>query len=123
MVSFPRSLFGVAEIYLPFTELKTPTFALSAGKRLWLSNVAVSIYGVAAGNRISLNFSLYTRQDRVILESGAEGSRTLDLLNAIQALSQLSYGPGMTCEGVDARLEMVTVTSHRIDCQVAKLFT
>ena len=24
---------------------------------------------------------------------GAEGSRTLDLLNAIQALSQLSYGP------------------------------
>ena len=26
-------------------------------------------------------------------ESGAEGSRTLDLLNAIQALSQLSYGP------------------------------
>src|SRR5262249_11035815 len=26
-------------------------------------------------------------------KSGAEGSRTLDLLNAIQALSQLSYGP------------------------------
>ena len=26
-------------------------------------------------------------------ESGAEGNRTLDLLNAIQALSQLSYGP------------------------------
>ena len=26
-------------------------------------------------------------------QSGAEGSRTLDLLNAIQALSQLSYGP------------------------------
>jgi hypothetical protein len=25
--------------------------------------------------------------------SGAEGNRTLDLLNAIQALSQLSYGP------------------------------
>src|SRR5690606_31575603 len=25
---------------------------------------------------------------------GAEGSRTPDLLNAIQALSQLSYGPG-----------------------------
>ena len=24
---------------------------------------------------------------------GAEGNRTLDLLNAIQALSQLSYGP------------------------------
>jgi hypothetical protein len=27
------------------------------------------------------------------LPSGAEGSRTPDLLNAIQALSQLSYGP------------------------------
>jgi hypothetical protein len=26
-------------------------------------------------------------------KSGAEGNRTLDLLNAIQALSQLSYGP------------------------------
>ncbi len=25
---------------------------------------------------------------------GAEGNRTPDLLNAIQALSQLSYGPG-----------------------------
>ena len=29
--------------------------------------------------------------------SGAEGSRTPDLLNAIQALSQLSYGPSR-CE-------------------------
>ena len=31
---------------------------------------------------------------------GAEGNRTLDLLNAIQALSQLSYGPtaGRTTE-------------------------
>ena len=27
------------------------------------------------------------------MKSGAEGSRTPDLLNAIQALSQLSYGP------------------------------
>src|SRR2546425_7149742 len=27
------------------------------------------------------------------MASGAEGNRTLDLLNAIQALSQLSYGP------------------------------
>jgi hypothetical protein len=30
------------------------------------------------------------------LPSGAEGSRTPDLLNAIQALSQLSYGPKPT---------------------------
>src|SRR5438874_7176057 len=36
------------------------------------------------------------------MTSGAEGSRTLDLLNAIQALSQLSYGPtgGKTGGGV-----------------------
>ncbi len=29
------------------------------------------------------------------LENGAEGSRTLDLLHAMQTLSQLSYGPGI----------------------------
>ncbi len=28
--------------------------------------------------------------------NGAEGNRTPDLLNAIQALSQLSYGPNRT---------------------------
>ena len=28
------------------------------------------------------------------LDSGARGTRTLDLLGAIQALSQLSYSPG-----------------------------
>ncbi len=28
-----------------------------------------------------------------LIFGGAEGNRTLDLLNAIQALSQLSYGP------------------------------
>ena len=31
---------------------------------------------------------------------GAEGNRTLDLLNAIQALSQLSYGPTPANEAV-----------------------
>ena len=30
---------------------------------------------------------------------GAEGNRTLDLLNAIQALSQLSYGPTRGMQG------------------------
>ena len=29
----------------------------------------------------------------ITCQSGAEGSRTLDLLHAMQALSQLSYGP------------------------------
>jgi hypothetical protein len=41
--------------------------------------------------------------------SGAEGSRTPDLLNAIQALSQLSYSPGSAgprCPGVSARPEL-----------------
>jgi hypothetical protein len=35
--------------------------------------------------------------ERIHRESngGADGSRTHDLLNAIQALSQLSYGPTM----------------------------
>jgi hypothetical protein len=31
---------------------------------------------------------------------GAKGSRTPDLLNAIQALSQLSYGPGRVEGGI-----------------------
>ena len=31
--------------------------------------------------------------DIIYLDGGAKGSRTPDLLNAIQALSQLSYGP------------------------------
>lgn len=30
--------------------------------------------------------------------SGAEGNRTLYLLHAMQALSQMSYGPGPTLE-------------------------
>jgi hypothetical protein len=34
------------------------------------------------------------------LSGGAKGSRTPDLLNAIQALSQLSYGPSREQESV-----------------------
>jgi hypothetical protein len=37
-------------------------------------------------NTIQMDINLY-------LSGGAKGSRTPDLLNAIQALSQLSYGP------------------------------
>ena len=36
--------------------------------------------------------SLHSRNDAGS-DGGAEGNRTPDLLNAIQALSQLSYGP------------------------------
>ena len=35
----------------------------------------------------------YIACDQSLRASGAEGSRTPDLLNAIQALSQLSYSP------------------------------
>ena len=34
-------------------------------------------------------------QSRKITDGGAKGSRTLDLLNAIQALYQLSYRPSL----------------------------
>ena len=34
------------------------------------------------------------------VSGGAKGSRTPDLLNAIQALSQLSYGPGQAEGGI-----------------------
>jgi hypothetical protein len=33
----------------------------------------------------------------IVLFGGPEGNRTLDLLNAIQALSQLSYKPDCCC--------------------------
>ena len=38
--------------------------------------------------------------ESLISNGGAEGNRTLDLLNAIQALSQLSYGPTCASEAV-----------------------
>jgi hypothetical protein len=40
------------------------------------------------------------RQRQVPVAGGAKGSRTPDLLNAIQALSQLSYGPGLAEGGI-----------------------
>lgn len=39
--------------------------------------------------------------DPVISSGGAEGGRTPDLLNAIQALSQLSYSPAELCDYSD----------------------
>ena len=41
-----------------------------------------------------------SRSDQEDGLGGAEGSRTLDLLNAIQALSQLSYGPTQRARSV-----------------------
>jgi hypothetical protein len=43
--------------------------------------------------RICMTFKKNQMTDLYWDFGGAEGNRTLDLLNAIQALSQLSYGP------------------------------
>ena len=50
--------------------------------------------------RICMTFMNYQISVLIRKFGGAEGNRTLDLLNAIQALSQLSYGP--TIERIDA---------------------
>ena len=44
-------------------------------------------------------------QDQIVTSSlgGAKGNRTPDLLNAIQALSQLSYGPPSERRGISAQ--------------------
>ena len=54
---------------------------------------------------------------------GAEGNRTLDLLNAIQALSQLSYGPtrGMQDGKDGAFLLRTAMVLRNIDKQFAKV--
>ena len=50
--------------------------------------------GFTAGRRIQKNKKGLLLQT-LVLTGGAEGNRTPDLLNAIQALSQLSYNPVM----------------------------
>ena len=44
-------------------------------------------------------------QDQIVTfpDGGAKGNRTPDLLNAIQALSQLSYGPPGKRRGISAQ--------------------
>jgi hypothetical protein len=41
---------------------------------------------------------------------GAKRDRTADLLHAMQALSQLSYGPGT--QGIDVRPQSLRVANH-----------
>jgi hypothetical protein len=48
---------------------------------------------VAAIVQLAAYVSIITLTD--VLPDGGEGNRTPDLLNAIQALSQLSYAPGL----------------------------
>jgi hypothetical protein len=58
------------------------------------------------------------RHPSVPYTSGAEGSRTPDLLNAIQALSQLSYSPALRCTIRDARSDRHATPTSRISCIV-----
>ncbi len=49
---------------------------------------------------------------RLGLKSGAERSRTVDLLNAIQALSQLSYSPTAMLHGLANTRIPLPETTH-----------
>lgn len=65
-------------------------------------------------NKVSVrNWQYPTR-----LNGGAKGNRTPDLLNAIQTLSQLSYGPFwkkyITVKPVDGKLKMVTFNFYQM---------
>ena len=62
----------------------------------------------------------YSREQTAVLvfatSHGGEGNRTPDLLNAIQALSQLSYTPGMIPDGVGlTRQEPRRISKGSID--------
>ena len=57
--------------------------------------------GFIAGRRIQKNKKGLLLQT-LVLTGGAEGNRTPDLLNAIQALSQLSYNPVMRTDDLIA---------------------
>ena len=55
-------------------------------------------YNGGAGGLLTHRASAWTRRLNVI--GGAKRDRTADLLNAIQALSQLSYGPDRAEGGI-----------------------
>ena len=62
--------------------------------------------GYATGNRM-------LRSRPTLLGHGGEGNRTPDLLNAIQALSQLSYAPARTRAKTRVRQEPGSVRRGR----------
>ena len=66
----------------------SPTHTLEAVNKLCLTGEISSTKGSTEEKEQSAE-----EAQVVDLIGGAEGSRTPDLLNAIQALSQLSYGP------------------------------
>jgi hypothetical protein len=61
----------------------------------------------------------YSREQTAVLASppshGGEGNRTPDLLNAIQALSQLSYTPGISWRSICTRQEPRRISKGSID--------
>ena len=61
----------------------------------------------------------YSREQTTVLRPsashGGEGNRTPDLLNAIQALSQLSYTPGISLGANRARQEPRRISKGSID--------
>ena len=68
----------------------------------------------------------YSREQTAVLvfatSHGGEGNRTPDLLNAIQALSQLSYTPGTVLTGsVAARQEPRRISKGSIDVKKISL--
>ena len=48
------------------------------------------------------------------INGGAEGNRTPDLLNAIQALSRLSYGPNVPAENIFRRAQFLPKFLRRL---------
>ena len=63
---------------------------------------------VISGGFGHLNWDDYRKLD------GAKGNRTLDLLNAIQALSHLSYSPALTLD-YNGRRRLHQVQSRSLD--------
>ena len=69
-----------------------------------------SMYRQAVGAEIETATPLENKRLRPIRNGGAEGNRTPDLLNAIQALSQLSYSPSRAKK---LRVHQPIVNDHR----------
>ena len=76
---------------LGFRRVRTPQIGAETGLRL---PPAILQKRGLSNHQFSLTFQgLSAELCRKLRGGGAKGSRTPDLLNAIQALSQLSYGP------------------------------
>ena len=83
-----------ADLRLANPRIKFPLFAGHHQMRTSAS-LALKDAGMQAPSRpIQIQTSIFSRKiPNCVRDGGAKGDRTPDLLNAIQALSQLSYGP------------------------------